>query len=82
MNPQIKAYKECYKNNYNLYDWLIFFDSDEFIYLKDFKDLKAFLEDKRFANCQRIQLNWISYTDNNLLHYDNRSLKKDLKKKN
>ena len=74
IHPQIRAYQECYNNNYNLYDWFIFYDSDEFIYLKDFKDLKKFLGDKRFINCQRIQINWIYYTDNNLLYYDNRSL--------
>ena len=31
IHPQIKAYQECYKNNFDLYDWFIFFDSDEFI---------------------------------------------------
>ena len=47
---------------------------DEFIYLKNYKNIKNYLNKKRFAKCQRIQLNWIFLTDNNLLFYDNRSL--------
>ena len=45
---------------------------DEFIYLKDFKDIKSFVTDKRFDICERIQLNWVIYTDNNLFYYENR----------
>ena len=29
--PQFKIYTECYKKNNKFYDWLIFFDIDEFI---------------------------------------------------
>ena len=65
----------CYSRNYKNYSWLIFYEMDEFIYLKDFTDIKLFLKDKRFNNCQKVQLNWGFHTDNNLLHYDNRSLK-------
>ena len=73
-DPQITSYNNCYKKNSKSYDWLIFFDIDEYIYLKDFKNIKEYLGDKRFYNCERIQLNWIFYTDNNLLYYDNRTL--------
>ena len=71
---QIKSYLECHNNNYKNYDWLIFYDVDEFLYLKDFNDVRTYLKDRRFKHCQRVQLNWIMYTDNNLLYYDNRSL--------
>ena len=65
---------DCYlKNNMN-YDWLIFYEFDEFIFLKDFTNIKSYLNDHRFDNCKKIQLNWIFHTDNNLLYYDNRSL--------
>ena len=73
--PQIKSYNDCYKRYNKFYDWLIFFDVDEFIYLKDFKSIKSFLKDKRFEKCNRIQLNWIFYTDNNMLYYVNKPLK-------
>ena len=30
---QFKSYKDCYKNNNLFYDWLSFFDMDEFLEL-------------------------------------------------
>ena len=63
-----------YKKNNIYYDWLIFFDIDEFIYLKDFNNIKLFLSDKRFSKCEIIQLNYIYHTDNNLIFYDNRTV--------
>ena len=66
---------DCYKKNYHNYDWLIFFEIDEFIYLKDYKSIKDYLGNQRFDKCQRIQLNWLFHTDNNLLYYDSRPLK-------
>ena len=65
---------DCYKKNNKNYDWLIFYEFDEFIYLKNFTSIKSFLNDLRFYKCKKIQLNWIFHTDNNLLYYDNRSL--------
>ena len=70
--PQIKAYNDCYRRFNNQYDWLIFFDVDEFIYLKDFTSFKSFLNDKRFDECIRVEINWIFYTDNNKLYYENK----------
>ena len=71
---QLVAMNDCYKNNYKNYNWLLFYDMDEFIFLKNFKNIKLFLNKKRLNNCQIIQLNWVQHTDNNLLYYDNRSL--------
>ena len=31
---------DCYKNNYNKYDWLIFYSIDEYIHIKDNNDIK------------------------------------------
>ena len=66
---------DCYKKNYLDYDWLIFYESDEYINLKNFKDIKQFLSLKKFNNCQTIQLNWLMHTDNDNLYYENKSLK-------
>ena len=73
--PQIKAMEDCRKKNYKKFDWLIFFDMDEFIFLKNYSNIKDFLKQKIFDKCQKIQLNWFIHTDNNLLYYDNRSLR-------
>ena len=70
----MKSYNNCYRKNYRNYDWLIFFDIDEYIFLRNYKNIKIFLKENRFIKCQRIQFNWIFHTDNNLLYYDNRTL--------
>ena len=72
--PQIDAYYDCYKNNYNKYDWFSFFDIDEFLEINNNKSIKEFLSDKKFKKCYNIIINWVVYTDNNLVYYDNRKL--------
>jgi hypothetical protein len=65
---------ECYKRNYKKYDWLIFYELDEFIHLHNYTSIKTFLNEHRFKDCQIIYLNLICHTDNNLLYYENKSL--------
>lgn len=78
--PQIEAYKDCYKKNSKVYDWLSFFDIDEYVELnKKYKTMKEFLKDKKIAHCQNIKLNWLYYYDSNLLYYENKPLQKRLK---
>ena len=57
------------------FDWFIILDLDEFIYLKNNTNIKVYLNNKTFEKCQVIHLNFIYFTDNNLLHYDSRTLK-------
>ena len=71
---QIKAFDDCYQKNYKKYNWLIFYDVDEFLYLKNYSNIKNFLKEPKFNKCQVIQLNWVMHTDNNLLHYQNKSV--------
>ena len=71
----LEMMNHCYLKNYKNYDWLIFFEADEFIYLKNFRNIKKYLKNVKFNKCQRIQLNWTFHTDNNLLYYENRPLK-------
>ena len=73
--PQIEATEDCRIQNFKKFDWLIFYDMDEFIFLRNHSNIIDFLNQKKFRKCQRIQLNWIFHTDNNLLYYDNRTLK-------
>ena len=75
IRPIYRIMNDCYRKNYKNYNWLIFFEIDEYIYLKDFNNVKNFLKNNRFNNCQKVQLNWVFHTDNNLLHYENRTLK-------
>ena len=64
----------CYQNFHNEYDWLIFYELDEFLFLKNYKNVKLFLVDKKFDKCQSIQLNWVHMSDNNNILYENKSL--------
>ena len=72
--PQMEAYNDCYKKHNKYFDWLIFFDTDEYLYLKDFKSIKLFLNEKKFNKCEIIQFNYVFHSDNDLLYYDNRTL--------
>ena len=69
-------YYDCYNNNYDKYEWLIFNDIDEFLYLKNFNNIKTFLNRPRFKKCEKIHLNWLLFTDNNFIYYENKSLLK------
>ena len=73
-DPQIVAYYDCYEKNYDKYDWFSFFDIDEFLEIKNNKSIKQFLSDKKFKKCYNIIINWIVYTDNNLVYYDDRKI--------
>jgi len=53
---------------------------DEFIYLKNFNNIKNYLNRRRFKGCESIQLNVLRHTDNDLLYYDNRTLFERFKK--
>ena len=75
-SPQMMIYHDCYSKNYNKYEWLLFNDIDEYLYLKNFHNIKDFLIQYKFNNCENIHLNWLLYTDNNLIYYQNKTLKK------
>ena len=70
----LRVWEDCYSHNYENFDWLIFYDVDEYIHLKNYNNIKPFLNEKKFNSCSKIYLNWVIHTDNNLLYYDNRSL--------
>ena len=72
----MKIMNDCYKRNYNNYDWLIFYEIDEYIHLYNYKNVKLFLNQTKFANCEEILLNLVCHTDNNNLYYENKPLKK------
>ena len=81
-NPQFEAYFDCYKKNNRNYDWLSFFDFDEFLELNPKNQtIQEFLSNKRYKNCQSIKINWLMYeSDKELLYYENKSLSIRFKK--
>ena len=71
---QFKIMNDCYKNKYDKFDWLIFYDIDEFIYLKNYNNIKEFLNQPKFYNCGKIELNWVHRVNEKLIYYDDRPL--------
>ena len=72
--PHFKAINDCYQRYNTQFNWLIFYDIDEFIHLYNYNNIKDFLNEKKFDNCQKIYLNWVFHTDNNKIYYENISL--------
>ena len=72
--PTYPILNNCYKNNFENYDWLIFYDIDEFIHLSNYSNVKDFLDEPKFKNCQLVHLNLLCHTDNNNIYYENKSL--------
>ena len=72
-NHQIfEAYIDCYEKNNKNYDWLSFFDIDEFLELTNNTNIQELLDNKRYKNCQNIKFNWLIYSDNDKLYYENK----------
>jgi hypothetical protein len=77
---QVISYRDCYKNNNKNYDWLSFFDFDEFLELNPpFTKIQDYLGIKKFKKCQNIKINWIYYNNNTSLYYENKPLEQRLK---
>lgn len=75
--PQLNVYQHCY-NNYNKeYDWMCFFDADEFLEIRNIKynNINDFLSQSIFNEYNCIVVNWEVYGDNELLYYDDRPVK-------
>jgi len=77
IGKQCRIYEDCYEKNNKNYDWLSFFDFDEFLDIKPYaKTIQEFLTNKRYEKCITIKINFLFYSDNELLYYDNRTLQK------
>lgn len=72
INLQPKCYIDCYKNKCNNFDWVCFFDIDEFLKFKNGYNLFGFLNQKMFNDTDTILVSWEHYDDNNLIYYDSR----------
>ena len=67
---QLKAYTDCYNTYGKDYDWMAFFDFDEFLVLANDTDIHSFLE--KFNDFDCVKINWMTYTDNELINNDGR----------
>ena len=71
---QLKAYIKIYYKISKEYDWIAFFDFDEYLTLVKDKTIKDYLSRDCFKNINQILINWKTYTDNDLVYDDGRPL--------
>ena len=64
---QTKSYNKCYEMYGSEYDWLMFFDIDEYLILEKSNNIKEFLSQTHFIPYEMIHINWKVYDDNDLL---------------
>ena len=68
---QKDAYEKCYRDHSGDYEWIGFFDFDELVCIEDGRDIHDFLDD---YDADVVSLNWMTMTDNGLVHYDERPM--------
>lgn len=73
--PQMEAYQDAYDRYNKDYDWLAFFDCDEFLTFVDGTDnIHSFLSREIFNPFQVVHFNWMVYGDNEMLDNDGRNI--------
>lgn len=70
---QWESYEECYNTYKDQYDWIAFFDCDEFLsFQKHSMDIQKFLSQKCFDDYDMVHVNWMTYGDNENLYYEDK----------
>ena len=70
---QLPAYQHFYDTYSKDYDWVAFFDCDEFLtFTNPNENLRSFLSRSCFTRFQMIHINWMLYGDNEMLDNDGR----------
>lgn len=72
VRAQQKAYEDCYRRYGDKYDWIAFFDCDEFLELTTTENVKEYLSKKVFMDFDIIKINWETYTDSGQLYYEDK----------
>ena len=72
---QTKSYQECYDKHGGEYDWICFFDCDEFWWSYKFSSIKDFLNQRKFSPFDIIHINWLCFGDNGQLRYEDKPLR-------
>lgn len=67
---QIPTYNKFYNDYKDEYDWIGFFDLDEYVVPKQWLNIKAFLSDNKFADYNVIKMNWHLYGDDDKPYRD------------
>lgn len=68
---QKQAYTEFYKNNKDKYNYIAYFDLDEFLILHKTNDIHEYLSNPKFINFDSICINYKTFGDSDLLTVEN-----------
>lgn len=66
---QFAAYNECYEEYGKIYDWIAFFDCDEFLAIRNGRSVGEWLSSKYFKDFDMVHVNWMCYGDNGNVLY-------------
>ena len=78
---QWAAYEECYNAYKDNYDWIAFFDCDEFLeFKKHGMTMQEFLDRPCFEDYDMVHVNWMCYGDNDQLYYEDKPVQERFKK--
>ena len=69
-----RVMNNCYQKNHYKFNWLMFYEIDEFLHLTNFTNVKQYLNQKKFKKCDSIRLNWVHMSDNNKIYYEDKPL--------
>ena len=72
---QLAAYQDCYDRHGREYDWIAFFDCDEFLTFADgTDDIHLFLRQDKYLPFQVMHINWMVFGDSGQLDNDGRDI--------
>lgn len=71
---QVESYQDCYDKHGGEYDWICFFDFDEYIWLENLKTLKELLSLDIYKDYEIIHVNELIYGDSGNLKYEEKKL--------
>lgn len=78
---QNTAYNDCINKYGELYDWMAFFDIDEFLYFDNYPNINKWFESTPAYNeFEQIVVNWYTMSDDGNLFYDSRPVQERFKK--
>lgn len=74
VNRQVVSYEDCYRRYGGEYDWIAFFDCDEFLFFDEdgVKDIGEALSWSGYDGYDAVMVNWMLYTDGGMLSDDGR----------
>ena len=70
---QKTSYQDCWDKNHNSYDWIAFFDADEYLILNNASNIKEFLSNEIYDGYYVITVSIKNYDDNDIIVNDSKT---------